>query len=201
MTEEGCKRGDKCKFVHTVLDPKDGRCFQCSGVGHGKKDCPHQQKKRVDEVQSDRSTRKPGIEGSKGSGKDKQTSNGGAENVENAESSKPSGESPGVQSKGGSKGGQKGSSKGSSDTPQDGFQELIQEAASLMKSLRPSLKVIKPKEQLCKVASDNFPTGLLDGGATNALRMGTEEELKNSLVVTVELASGTNGYVVDWGTN
>ena len=168
---EDVNRGDKCKFVHTVLDPKNGRCFRRSGVGHGKRDCPHQQKKRVAKVQSDRSTRKPGIDGGKGSGKDKQTSidggkgsgkdkqtsNGGAENVESAEPPKSSGETTGAQAKGGSKGGQKGSSKGNLDTPQDGFQELIQEAASLMKSLRPSLKVIKPKEQFCKVASEQLP--------------------------------------------
>jgi len=191
MTDEGCKRGDKCKFLHTVLDPKDGRCFQCSGIGHGKKDCPHQQRKKIAKTQADRSTRKPGLDGGKGSGKDKTPSTGGSENVEGLDSLKSPRETPTMHSKGGSKGNQKGQPPKGNDTPQDGFQELIQEAASLMKSLRPSIKVIKPKDQLCKVTSDNCPTGLLDGGATNALRMGTAEELKNSLVVTVELASGT----------
>ena len=191
LTEEGCKRGDKCKFVHTVLEPKDGRCFNCSGVGHGKRECPHQQKKKLAKTQAERTPRKPGLENAKGSGKDKTIPPSGNESLEGSEFAGSQSENPNGQGKGSSKGSGKGQSKGNANTPQDGFQELMQEATSLMKSLRPSIKAVRPTDQMCKVVSDNCPTGLLDGGATNALRMGTSEELAQSLVVTVELASGT----------
>ena len=43
--DEGCRRGDRCKFSHHTLSPKDNRCFGCSALGHTKKDCPHVKKK------------------------------------------------------------------------------------------------------------------------------------------------------------
>ena len=61
-----------------------------------------------------------------------------------------------------------------------------------MKALRPSLKAVVLKlPQCCKAEVSSCPTGLLDGGATNVLRKGLPTELKESDVVTVELASGT----------
>ena len=38
---------------------------------------------------------------------------------------------------------------------------------------------------------NELATGLLDGGATNALRVGTVEELSRAVPVTVELAAGS----------
>ena len=38
---------------------------------------------------------------------------------------------------------------------------------------------------------DSFTTGLLDGGATNALRQGSAEEIVRAVPVTVELAAGS----------
>ena len=43
-TNDGCKRGEKCKFAHAHL-PKENRCFGCSALGHTKKDCPYGKKK------------------------------------------------------------------------------------------------------------------------------------------------------------
>ena len=57
----------------------------------------------------------------------------------------------------------------------------------LMKTLRPSVKAINLK----KAAVDSFTTGLLDGGATNALRQGSAEEIARAVPVTVELAAGS----------
>ena len=31
LTDKGCQYADRCRFTHTVLDYKDGRCFNCSG--------------------------------------------------------------------------------------------------------------------------------------------------------------------------
>lgn len=42
---ESCKSGNRCRFSHRSLNPKDDRCFGCSAVGHSKRDCPHLKKK------------------------------------------------------------------------------------------------------------------------------------------------------------
>ena len=77
-------------------------------------------------------------------------------------------------------------------TPKVDFGNLIQEASSLMKALRPSLKVVVLKNpKCCKSKAQDSSTGLLDGGATNALRVGTPEEIKEAEMVTVELAAGS----------
>ena len=34
------RTSERCLFMHTVLDSKDGRCFNCSGKGHSRRDCP-----------------------------------------------------------------------------------------------------------------------------------------------------------------
>ena len=65
LTDEGCRRGNKCKFVHSLLDPKDNRCFNCSGIGHGKRECPHGEKPKIAKSQSG----KNGGKGESGTGK------------------------------------------------------------------------------------------------------------------------------------
>ena len=39
MSEKGCRRGDRCKFKHSRLSPKDNRCFHCSGLNHSRTAC------------------------------------------------------------------------------------------------------------------------------------------------------------------
>ena len=41
-SEEGCKRGASCTYVHDTSDMKN-RCFGCGG-NHMKRECPHQPK-------------------------------------------------------------------------------------------------------------------------------------------------------------
>ena len=48
---------------------------------------------------------------------------------------------------------------------------LLNEASELMKSLRPLVKTICRKEELKKASSEVVAAGLLDGGATAALRV------------------------------
>lgn len=176
MTDEGCKKGDKCRYTHTVLDPKDNRCFSCSALGHGKRDCPVLNRKKMAKTQTEK--------GQKGLGKgnkldpERNPQSSGSGSVEN-----PSGEKP-VEPQNG---------KAGSQPPQsDGLDALLQEASTLMKALRPSLKVVMVRNpNCCKASTAEKFTGLLDGGATNALRVGSPLEIKEANLVTVELASGT----------
>ena len=174
MSDDGCKKGEKCRYTHTVLDPKDNRCFSCSALGHGKRDCPN--KKKIAKTQTEK--------GQKGGGKGnradleknpQRSGSGGSEN--------PSGEKPAETQN-------EKPEPPSSQT--EGLDALLQEASTLMKALRPSLKVVMVKNpSCCKTATAENSTGLLDGGATNALRFGSPLEIKEANLVTVELASGT----------
>ena len=63
----------------------------------------------------------------------------------------------------------------------------MSEATTLLKTLKPVAKAVKIK----RVNAPDGPTGLLDGGATNALRRGTPKELAEADPVVVELAHGS----------
>ena len=64
---------------------------------------------------------------------------------------------------------------------------LLQEASMLMKSLRSYVEAVTLK----KAAAQELSTGLLDGGATNALRVGSALELAQAVEVNVGLAAGS----------
>ena len=64
---------------------------------------------------------------------------------------------------------------------------LVGEVQTLLKTLKPAAKTVKVK----RVLPSEGPTGLLDGGATNALRRGSPKELAESDDVLVELAHGS----------
>ena len=64
---------------------------------------------------------------------------------------------------------------------------ILTGASTLLKTLKPCTKAVKVK----RVMPSDGPTGLLDGGATNALRRGTPQELEASETVLVELAHGS----------
>lgn len=87
MTDEGCKKGDKCRYTHTVLDPKENRCFSCSALGHGKRDCPVLNRKKMAKTQTEK--------GQKGLGKgnkldpERNPQSSGSGSVENPSGQKP----------------------------------------------------------------------------------------------------------------
>ena len=174
-TDEGCRRADKCKFVHSLLGSKDNRCFNCSGVGHTKKECPHLLKdgKKVAKTKVKNSPPKSATETTGTSAAVVEVS---GQSVGEGKDSAPADGSVG------------GSSDGKNSVGEDSkLDSLLQEASMLMKSLRPSVKGLHVK----KAAMNELATGLLDGGATNALRVGTVEELSRAVPVTVELAAGS----------
>lgn len=184
LTDEGCRRGNKCKFIHSLLDPKDNRCFNCSGIGHGKRDCPQGERPKLAKNVMGKSAGKQengngkGQKGNEkpGKGTGSGRNNGSGEtlegNKEGTPNQKPVDSTGGEPSRDGGVSGELGT--------------LLSEASALMKSLRPSLKVLNLK----KTGPEKVATGLLDGGATNALRKGSPLELERAVEVTVELATG-----------
>ena len=184
-SDDGCKRGDRCKFSHSRLNPKDNRCFGCSALGHTKAECPvlNQPRKKLAKSKSG-DVRKDQAAG--------RSSGGGGPPNKLGEDGDVVSKPPGISESdvNGSKGGRDGVKPTS---PEDGsaggepLDRMLQEATALMKSLRPSLKMVN----LCKASTGELTTGLLDGGATNALRQGLPAEISKAMEVSVELAAGS----------
>ena len=176
MTEKGCGKGDQCKFQHSTLDPQSNRCFNCSALGQFCRECPLKTDPKGDPKRKvAKASRKGGFGKGGKSGVDPEKANG---NPPNGEGSSAAGSGDGknldVES-------------GTEPSNRDKVDGLLTEATTLLKTLRPEVKAVKLK----RVVMPDGPTGLLDGGATNALRRGTPQELAESESVVVELAHGT----------
>ena len=185
MSEKGCTRGDQCSFGHANLDPQSNRCFNCSAVGHSKRDCPLKNtgsdpkhdptKKRVAKVSKPSGKGTPEKYG-KGIG---EHSSPEKTTGDVAAAEKPLGSETAYRT-----GPETGD--GGESTPER-VTGLLSEATTLLKTLKPVAKAVKIK----RVNAPDGPTGLLDGGATNALRRGTPKELAEADPVVVELAHGS----------
>ena len=188
MSEKGCTRGDQCKFGHTKLEPQSERCFNCSALGHSKRDCPHknpQKGSKGEGSKGDGFRRMAKTQKSTGKGNSGKTGKGnGEEPRKDQTSSNLDGENKGNGENQGSN--QIGETNRGEKPNTDEVSGLLSEAATLLKTLKPVTKAVKIK----RVIPLEGPTGLLDGGATNALRRGTPQELESSDQVTVELAHG-----------
>ena len=189
MTEKGCTRGDQCKFGHTKLEPQSERCFNCSALGHSKRDCPHKNPQNVSKGEGSKGDgfrRMAKTQKSTGKGNSGKTGKGTGEEPQNDKASPDlDGENKGnSENQGSNKTGE--TSRGEKPNA-DEVSGLLSEAATLLKTLKPVTKAVKIK----RVIPLEGPTGLLDGGATNALRRGTPQELESSDQVTVELAHGS----------
>ena len=171
-TEEGCRRGGGCSFAHSWEGiSKTNRCFQCSGVGHAKKDCPIKVKEPVaPKVAASKMAKgrdedgKKTVEGLKRCPKETVTGSVKA----------PAGPTkPTVNS---------GQAAGS-------VEDLIKEVTGLLKTMRAAKFKVK---QVCYGEADaDQELALLDGGATHPLRQARPEELSGLVECEVELACGT----------
>ena len=183
MTDKGCAWGDQCKFGHVKLEPQSDRCFNCSAKGHTKRDCPHkpQSGSKGEGLRRFAKTQRPngkGSSGKSGKGGGNEFQKGGeATNSEIGDKREDSGTGQAQVGEVGNQG----------KTHSEEVSGLLSEATTLLKTLKPATKAVKIK----RVIPLEGPTGLLDGGATNALRRGTPQELEASDDVTVELAHGS----------
>ena len=176
MREKGCGKGDQCKFQHSTLDPQSNRCFNCSALGHSRRDCPLKMDPKGDPKRRvAKASRKGGFGKGEKSGVDPEQANA---NPPNGEQSSAAGSGDGKNLE---------VESGREPSNRDKVDGLLTEATTLLKTLRPEVKAVKLK----RVVMADGPTGLLDGGATNALRRGTPQELASSESVVVELAHGT----------
>ena len=83
LTEEGCRKADKCKFVHSFLDPqREPMCFCVQPRVMGKRECPYGSKTKVAKTQNGKGNRKP--EPNDGKGKKGGSEKGGSEKSDGA---------------------------------------------------------------------------------------------------------------------
>ena len=179
LTDKGCQYADRCRFTHTVLDSKDGRCFNCSGKGHSRRDCPAGKRSESrgpqggsEEPKVAKTTRIRSRSQERKNGPEKE---GGAaqEHSEPTVKINP----------------MKESTVTITPVPEEA-NKVVGEVTNLLKGLNgPVLKSVGHGGDHLEVEFDDG-TGLLDGGATHPLRQGSTEEIKNAVQVTVELAHG-----------
>ena len=157
MSEKGCRRGDRCKFKHSLLNPKDNRCFHCSGLNHTRKDCPHIVKtKEVNEESAKVAKVKGGDskpstpERVGGQNKNKEANDMEPEKQVKEENTTPAGDSGGT-------------------TASAELGGLVGQAAALLKSLHSvTWKAINVRSlDMGTGAALSESLGLLDGGATH----------------------------------
>ena len=157
MTEKGCRRGDGCRFEHVALDPKSGRCFGCSAVGHSRKDCPHKNgeprgddhKKtaKLKQVDKDANPQREGKGTSTKKPKGVESESGSISKIDTGLTVPPRLE-------------ETTKDHGLGD---DAVVQLLSETNTILKTMNPTMKAVKIK----RIDHDSMGTGLLDGGATN----------------------------------
>ena len=194
ISENGCRAGRSCKWPHDwegVTD-KAARCWTCGAKTHRKADCTV---KPGNLYGGSRPTPKPAAKvakcelggssgggegtGGGGTGGEKSQFQGGGEASSMVEKEATS--ATAATTGGGTMAGGAGSGTG----------ELLAEATSLLRSLRlPSMNAVIVMNQMSK---ESLGMGLLDGGATHALRPGKNQaEWNQAEIVEVHLADGSS---------
>ena len=186
-TDNGCRFGQRCKFMHAELQDKSSRCWTCSSTLHRKAECPY---RREEEAKG----KGPGK--TKGQGKTGKGTKGEASRAEveagkaNAEGKPQRISEDQAQPKAAPvvKNAEKEAEQAGT-----GETEVMSEVASLIRTLRinaegagPSVRVIRL--QRMSVEGSGMT---LDGGATHCLRQAhSRQEWDLATEVRVQLAKG-----------
>ena len=179
--------------MHTVLDCKDGRCFNCSGKGHSKRECAAGKRSESREP-------KAGSVGEGDAGAPESVE-GGLDEAETAAQIIPENEEviqevnhllksiTGPMPKTIGKRAECGpcEAKTVKVIPKNSISPGPERAAQAVQEVNHHMKGITGP-MLKSLGNGGDPevedTGLLDGGATHPLRQGTSDEIKNAVQVT-----------------
>ena len=208
-SDDGCRHGKQCRFVHGELEDKHRRCWLCSSLSHRRGECPLASQTSSNKLEGGSSvpaaatskTGKGKSAGESGSGKafgkssGKNNAGGGKNNASTTSEEKSGnqehGDQPKVASTSSNAESTQQSSKDADNSepkqPSTGETELVQEVTSLLRSLSASVKVCG----LRRVAEGKEEMVLLDGGATHCLRtIANELEWEKGVDIKVSLAEG-----------
>ena len=186
LTDAGCKYGSKCRFVHDMeAEALKGRCFACSAKDHWANNCPVKQAERQGDLSPSKAK---GFPARKGEGKGKSSAG-----VKALDGSPPSTvDPPSASSTEPPASSNKAVILDNSTTTAD----LAREVTEVLRS--PRLKKIGDVQaELVRYSLQSLPPpqeglshGLVDSGATTAVRTGLPCELEEAFPVTVQLAIG-----------
>ena len=195
LTDEGCKYGSRCRFFHDKeTEDLKGRCFSCSAKDHWANTCPVKAAEKQEEQAKAPSKHKGSGGKSEGKGKAGAKGQSGVRSLDHSSFVESS---PSVPHNASSDSAQ---AKTIVVDPPNPTQELAKEVTEVLRSLRlRKLEVVSPassESPLARVSS--FPLGLgegagyglLDSGATAALRTGSQAEISVATAVSVQLAVG-----------
>ncbi|CAE7937584.1 unnamed protein product [Symbiodinium sp. KB8] len=185
LTAGGCSYGSTCQFFHDQSEEKmKGRCFSCSAEDHWADTCrvkarlKAEAKAAAEESPSGNpKSPKSSSDGSpKGKGKGKKEGKGKGDKqiakpkIRAADPQKPP--------------------PSSEEQPSPGTPNAETSTAASNAEILNVLRSIKTKSFRVRVVNDETGYGLLDSGASAALRQGTQQEIDSSIPVTVSLAVG-----------
>ena len=201
-TTVGCRRGDKCIYEHSWDGIKrHGRCWNCSGEGHMKPECPYMKHKDGQkEGRPDPSAGSPNkvskVTGPKNGTPRRRGDHGKGQGGDQGGSTTSTPTRPLSSSTSGPtltslppQGG--GVSKGVEEIVPNQSTTLVTDINGLVKSLQ-SIKAVHLRYVARNLVDPNEkPVALIDGGATHGLRTGTADELREAESVVVERARGT----------
>ena len=196
LTDEGCHYGSKCRFLHDKeTELLKGRCFFCSAKSHWANACPIKAAEKQEESSKASPKAKSQATGrAEGKGKAGGKGNPG---VRALESSNPAEEPTSSEQPAPSDNVRAKSIVVDAPNP---TQELAKEVTEVLRSLRlRKLEVVGPAHSVpSSVRVSSLPQslaegaahGLIDSGATAALRTGSQTEIAAATPVSVQLAVG-----------
>ena len=176
MSEKGRRRRDRCKFQHGRLNPKENRCFNCSGLSHSRTSCPFLKKEGIGKETIKVAKIKGGNPGGSPEKPEHNDTEGEETNVSTSSGTKTSVEEVPTGCKGKPSGGAP-----QSDDAMNSVGGLVQETSALLKSLqRARLMAVQCKFMDSSLGDEDGAAGkvgLLDGG----LRIHSERVLAKKL--------------------
>ena len=203
----GCKMGRNCWSMHDFgKASSEGRCFSCGSTEHRQDACTRPQGRKSGQKDEDAPRGESAAPGSNGAFSSGSSGNSGGKGHQGKQDGKnPQVRQANAESGSGNAQMDAGASDGAKVAKAEGSsQELLAEATKLLKGFRiAAIKVLEGSSgsedgeeeihHLTKVAQDppKHARGLLDGGATNALRTARDaKELECCTITEVSLALG-----------
>ena len=188
-TYKGCARAGRCPFMHSWDGlEKTGRCLACGGKNHSVKECPNKKAPTADASSATPSSQRTGT-----------TRSSASSSTTNATSNKNVriDENPQVEPIPA-----RSSSTSASGGDQVDLKEVLADVGKMLKAMSAtSLKAMRVATDKTKVEMDRMIktvcedgvsveelTGLLDSGASHAMRPAKEDEYSEGLPVRVTLA-------------
>ena len=181
-TYKGCARGSKCPFAHSwegLEKERASRCLECGGK-HMVKDCVN--KKGGSPTSTSTAKAPPATKATPPTSSSSTTTN---KTVRIEETS--------------------GNGDGTQEVQQADLKEVLADVGKMLKAMsattlrKASVRTDPLKQRICMFSAEHYPPkteledegkngGLLDSGASNAMRAATEEEYKEGIPVRVTLA-------------